>query len=67
MSQSGAEGPLDRYRRSSIATAYEMFLETSQPNRHPFTDTIRPPYDYRAFDLSDNESANAIIRVDIHT
>lgn len=63
----GAGDALNRYQRSSTATAYEMFMAPSQPDRYPFTDIIRSPYDYRAFDLCSADSANAIIRVDIHT
>ncbi len=66
-SKPGRGASLDNYRRARIATAYELFLTSDEPDRYPFTDAIRSPYDYRAYDLSREDSANAIIRVDIHT
>lgn len=58
---------MDEYRRRKLVKNFEAFRNCGYDNSVPFTVEYLTPYDYRAFNLTCEEPANAILFVDIHT
>lgn len=55
---------MEDWRRKRMADHFELFVSAHLP---PFSTDIRTPYDYRCYDLTNEEEANAILQLDIHT
>ena len=60
---------LDRYQRAKWSRQFTLFLHSQDIRDHaPFTTDTCSPYEYRAFDLTDDSKApKAILFMDIHT
>lgn len=64
----GTDGTEHTWRRRSLSRSYEMFMDCV--NTVPFTEHLATPYEYRAYNLSQEPSIthqSAILLVDIHT